>query len=269
MTTVQIKRLDKTGFSMIAMPVLLGLTFILLWQSQLLHQMLGTDTFTLPLPGRILSIISENMGKILTNMKATVIVAVGGLVLGSSLGYLLAIIASGFPRWGTGGLAVVSSFNAVPIIAIAPILNNLSKDFSRDPNLRSMFAKTLVVMITCTVSMSVNSYRGFTELKPFSEDLMKSLAASKWVVFLKLKVPNSVPYIFTALRVSVPASVISAMVSEYFAEYITGVGRQIRENIVLAQYATAWAYIVAAIVIGVTMYVILLAVERISMKGRP
>lgn len=266
--TIHKYRIDKNGLSAIIIPVLLGVTVLGLWQTELLHVLLGADTFTLPLPGRIIGIISENFSKILFNMRATVFVAVGGLVLGSLLGYLLAIIASGFPTWGTGGLAVVSSFNAIPIIAIAPILNNLTKDFSRDPNIRSMAAKTLVVMVTCTVAMSVNAYRGFTELKPFSEDLMKSLAAKKSTIFLKLKVPNSVPYIFTALRVSVPASVISAMVSEYFAEYIVGVGRQIRENIVLAQYATAWAYIVAAIVIGIVMYILLLTVERISMKGR-
>lgn len=255
-------------YTNIIMPVLLGITFIAMWQTQVLHQLLGTDTFTLPLPARIFRIISENLPKIFLNMQSTIIVALGGLILGSLLGYLLAIIASGFPKWGTGGLAVVSAFNAVPIIAIAPILNNLTKDFSRDPNIRSLLAKILVVMITCTVSMSVNAYRGFTELKPFTKDLMKSLAASKMTVFLKLKVPNSVPYIFTALRVSVPASIISAMVSEYFAEYIIGVGRQIRESIVLAQYATAWAYISAAIVIGVTMYIALIITEGICMKGR-
>lgn len=261
-------KFDISDYTTIIMPILLGLTFIGMWQSQMLHRILGADTFTLPLPGRIFGIISENLPKIIANSQATVIVALGGLILGSALGYLLAIFASGFPKWGSGGLAVVSAFNAVPIIAIAPILNNLTKDFSRDPNLRSMLAKILVVMITCTVSMSVNAYRGFTELKPFSEDLMKSLAAGRMTVFLKLKVPNSVPYIFTALRVSVPASIISAMVSEYFAEYIIGVGRQIRENIVLAQYATAWAYISAAIVIGITMYVALIITEGICMKGR-
>jgi NitT/TauT family transport system permease protein len=58
------------------------------------------------------------------------------------------------------------------------------------------------------------------------------------------------------------------MVSEYFAEYITGVGRQIRESIVLAQYSTAWAYIVTACFIGVVMYAVLLIVESILLKGR-
>jgi NitT/TauT family transport system permease protein len=260
--------LDGEKVSSVILPVLFGIFFVTLWQSGALHEITGADTFTLPLPSRIVTIISDNLPKVFLNVKATLIVAVGGLVLGSLLGYFMAIIASAFPKWGVGGLAVVSAFNAVPIIAIAPIMNNLTKGFSRDPNVRSMLAKMLVVMILCTVSMSVNAYRGFRELKPFSEDLMHSFAAGPFKIFLKLKVPNSVPYIFTALRVSVPGSIISAMVSEYFAEYIIGVGRQIRENIVLAQYATAWAYIGAAFVIGITMYILLLFFESLFMKGR-
>jgi NitT/TauT family transport system permease protein len=261
-------RLNKEKITTILYPVLFGALIVVLWQTQLLHAILGADTFTLPLPGRILSIIGGNRGTILKNVQATLIVALGGLIAGSLLGYLLGILSTAFPKWGAGGLTVVSAFNAVPIIAIAPILNNLTKDFSKDANIRSMLAKMLVVMITCTVSVSINAYRGLTELKPFSLDLMKSYAASKLEIFFKLRVPNSVPYIFTALRVSVPACVIGALVSEYFAEYIIGVGRQIRENIVLAQYATAWAYILVACVIGILLYLILLTAEGILLKGR-
>lgn len=262
------RKLNKETVSAFLYPVLFGVLVLVLWQTQLLHKIIGTDTFTLPLPGRILTIIADNAPVILNNVLATVIVAVGGLVLGSALGYLLGIVAAVFTKWGKGGLTIASAFNAIPIIAIAPILNNLTKDFSKDPNIRSMIAKTLVVMLTCTVAMSVNAYRGLTELKPFSEDLMKSYAAGRKTIFFKLRLPNSVPYIFTALRVSVPASVISALVSEYFAEYIVGVGRQIRENIVLSQYATAWAYILVACAIGIVLYVALLITENVLLKGR-
>ena len=116
--------------------------------------------------------------------------------------------------------------------------------------------------------MSVNAFRGLTELKPFSEDLMTSYAAPKIVVFTKLRLPNSMPYVFTALRVSVPASVIGALVTEYFAEDTVGVGRQIRENIVKGQYPTAWAYIATACAIGIGMYIILMLVERLVLKRR-
>lgn len=258
------KKLEKA--SSVFLPVAFGFFVLLLWQTQGLHKLLSTDTFTLPLPSRIVSIIAENGSKIIENAAATVIVAVCGLILGSLIGYGIAIIATFFPKWGSGGLSVVGAFNAIPIVALAPVITNWTKGVSKDANIRSMVAKIIVVMIVCIASMSVNAFRGLSELKPFSEDLMMSYAANKKTIFLKLRLPNSIPYIFIALKVSVPASVISAIVSEYFAEYIIGVGRQIRENIVLAQYATAWAYIAIASLIGIVMYGILMVVEGILLK---
>jgi NitT/TauT family transport system permease protein len=189
-----------------------------------------------------------------------------GLFLGSVLGYLTAILATLFPRWGAGGLNLLAAFNAVPIVALAPVITNLTKDVSDDAYIRSMVAKMLVVMLFCAATMSINAWRGLRELKPFSEDLMLSYAAGRRSVFMKLRIPNSVPYVFTALGVGVPACVIGALVSEYFAEYITGVGRQIRENIVLAQYPTAWAYIVTACATGIVLYLILTLCRRLILK---
>jgi len=131
-----------------------------------------------------------------------------------------------------------------------------------------MLAKTIVVMVICIAGMAVNAYRGLTELKPFAKDLMKTYAASNFTIFKKLLLPNSVPYVFTALKVSLPGSIISALVTEYFSEKVIGIGRQIRENIVTAQFATAWAYIIVSCLIGITLYVILLFVENAVMKNR-
>ncbi|WP_099206132.1 ABC transporter permease [Scatolibacter rhodanostii] len=262
------EKLSKFDFSAILAPVLFGVFIMILWQTQLLHKLIGTDVFTLPLPGRIVRIILDNSPTILQNTGATLIAALGGLLFGSLLGYLLGVLAAIFPKWGSGGLTIVSAFNAVPIIAIAPILNNLTKSISDEPQIRSMVAKILVVTLTSMIPMSVNAYRGLTNVKPFSEDLMKSLAASNWEIFSKLRLPNSVEYIFTALRISVPGAVISALVSEYFAEFIIGVGRQIRENIVLAQYATAWSYITVACLVGIILYVLLLIAEHAVLKKR-
>jgi NitT/TauT family transport system permease protein len=259
-------KVQKT--SSVLLPISFGVLIVILWQTQVLHAWLHTDTFTLPLPTRIITIISENVPKILKNVVATVTVSGIGLIAGSLVGYGIAVLATFFPNWGAGGLSIVGAFNAIPIVALAPVMTNWTKDVSKDANTRSMVAKILVVMIVCIASMSVNAYRGLIELKPFSMDLMDGFAASKSMKFFKLQLPNSVPYIFTALRVSVPASVISAIVSEYFAEYIIGVGRQIRENIVLAQYSTAWAYISVACLIGIAMYGILMVFETILLKYR-
>lgn len=248
------------------LPILLGIILLILWQFEGLHKILNTNTFVLPLPSRINHIIGGNWGKILVDIKATMIVAILGLFVGSIVGYLIAVLAAVFPTWMKSGVTIVAAFNAIPIVALAPVMTNWTKDVSKDANYRSMVAKTIVVAIVCMANMSINAYRGLTELKPYSEDLMRTVAAGKFKVLYKLRIPNSVPYIFTALKVSVPSSVISALVSEYFAEYIVGVGRKIRENIVLAQYSTAWAYITVACVLGILMYAILMLVQKLVLR---
>lgn len=261
------KRL-MNSISGFALPILFGVVIAALWQTEVLHSWMGTDTITLSLPTRIGEIISSNWDIIMGHVKITVTVALGGLMFGSILGYGIAIIATVFSKWGAGGLTIVSAFNAIPLVALAPVINNWTRDLSGDVSVRSTIAKILVVTISCTAAMSVNAFRGLTELKPFSEDLMKSYAAKRITVFTKLRLPNSIPYIFTALRVSVPASVIGALVTEYFAEETVGVGRQIRENIVKGQYPTAWAYIAIACAIGIIMYVILMIAEKLILKRR-
>lgn len=252
----------------IFLPVLLGLVIYLLWQFQMLHKILNTNTFVLPLPSRIGHIITGNWSRIVVDIKATMTVALIGLAVGVLAGYLIAVLASVFPLWMKSGVTIVAAFNAIPIVALAPVMTNWTKDVSSDANFRSMVAKTIVVAIVSMANMSINAYRGLTELKPYSEDLMRTVAAGRMKVLFKLRIPNSVPYIFTALKVAVPSSIISAIVSEYFAEYIVGVGRKIRENIVLAQYSTAWAYITVACVLGILMYVVLMIIQKIFLGKR-
>jgi NitT/TauT family transport system permease protein len=255
-------------FSNIAYPVIAGFIFFLLWQYKVLHKIFHISTFVLPVPSRIATVIGENIHPILQNVLATLIVVVVGLMLGSLLGYLVALIGVIFPKGGSGGIAIVSAFNAVPIVALAPVFTNWTRTISPDANIRSMVAKTLVVIVICMAAMSVNAYRGLTEVPPFSEDLLKTYAVSKLTYFTKLRFPNSLPFVFIALKVSVPASIITAMVSEYFAEYIIGIGRQIRENIILSQYTMAWAYIVVACVVGMLLYLVTIIAQKLLLGNR-
>lgn len=252
--------------SSVILPLMLGILIVIMWQTQVLHMLLKTDTFTLPLLDRIGTILSENIGDVWKNVVATMIVAILGLFFGSLLGYGVAILAALFPRLGKGGLSIIGAFASIPVVALAPVFNNWTKGVSSDANIRSMVAKIIVVMLIAAANMCLNAYRGLSELKPYSQDLMATYAAKKRVVLFKLCIPNSVPYIFVALKVSVPASIMTAIVSEYFAEYIIGVGRQIRENIVLSQYSTAWAYIATACIMGIVSYVILLIIQNIVLK---
>lgn len=59
------KKLNKDKVTTVLYPVLFGVLILVLWQTQILHAILGADTFTLPLPNRIVGIIVDNAGTIL------------------------------------------------------------------------------------------------------------------------------------------------------------------------------------------------------------
>ena len=54
--------------SSVVLPVILGIVIVVLWQTQVLHMLLRTDTFTLPLLDRIGTILSENIGNVWKNV---------------------------------------------------------------------------------------------------------------------------------------------------------------------------------------------------------
>jgi NitT/TauT family transport system permease protein len=96
---------------------------------------------------------------------------------------------------------------------------------------------------------------------------MRSYAASEAAILRKVRVPNAVPYLFTALKIAAPASVITAFVSEYFGGSQNGLGSRIVSNIALSNNATAWAYVVGACLLGLIFYLIAVALEIVATPG--
>lgn len=261
-------KVKQSGVKSFVYPVVFGVLVMVLWQTQILHKLLNTTTTILPLPTKIVEIIGDNATAIWQNTAVTLAVIIPGLIIGSIIGYILSVLACNSPRFGATGLTIIAAISAVPIVALSAVMLQWTRRVSTDVSVRSYVMKLLIVIIVSIAAMTLNAYRGLTELQPFSLDLMKSYAAGRLTVLFKLRAPNSIPYIFTSLKVSVPASVMAALVSEYFAEKVCGVGRMIRENILKAQYSTAWAYIAVACIIGIVLFAILIATEALVMKKR-
>ncbi len=253
----------------VAYPLILGIIILILWQSTALNKMLDVSSQILPTPKHILKIVSDNISKMSPDIGATLNVIIVGLLLGSLLGYLLAIIAALFPNVGRGGITLVTAFNAIPIIAMTPVFMNLTKlDVMANSDQRSITAKIMVTTVVSMSSMSITAYRGLVELRPFAKDLLDSYACNKMVTLWKLRMPNSIPYVLTALKIGIPTAVITAIVSEYFTESAIGVGYKIKSNIQNSQYAVGWAYILIACVIGISMFAILSIVSGIILRHR-
>ena len=244
----------------VALPVLFGVLVVALWEQKFFHAILNVKVLQLPIPSRIMAVFLENTAKIVPDAMTTLQTAIIGLALGSTIGFLVAVAATFFPKWGYGGLTVLSAFNAIPVVALSPIMNVWFTSASS--------AKIAVVSIVCMVAMAVNAYRGLNDLRPFSLDLMKSYAANRGTIFFKLRLPNSVPYVFTGVRINVASAMIGAIVSEYFSSASCGLGYGIRNKLSTGQFPLGWAYIIGASVIGIALYMAIVAAESVATKHR-
>lgn len=239
-------------------PLSFGILIIAVWELGFIHSLLGFKPFQLPIPSQIVKTLDNNFSKAIYDTAVTVAGALVGMALGCLIGFIVALIATQFPKWGYTGLTVISAFNAIPIVALSPIMNRwFTSGFAQ---------KVGVVTVVCMAAMAINAYRGLNDLKPFAKDLLESYAASKKVIFFKLRLPNCLPSIFTALKINVAAAIMGAMISEYFASSTSGIGFGVKDNLRKGMMAMGWTYIVMASVVGIILYSIIILVERRAIK---
>ena len=153
-------------------------------------------------------------------------------------------------------MPVAVAANSIPIIAFAPIANNW---FSSE----SPFSRITIVALMTFFPIMINAVRGLTTVDPSALELMHSYAASEWAILRRLRIPNALPYIFTALRVATTLSVIGAVVGEYFGGPTTALGIYITSEAYLFRYPNAWAAIVLACALGIVFYLAVIALERV------
>ena len=119
--------------------------------------------------------------------------------------------------------------------------------------------------------VAINTLRGLHSVDPRAVELMHSYAASRWRVLWGLRVPSSVPYIFTALKISATASVIGAIIGETPASIQNGLGGAI---VNFNQYYSLeptylWATNVICAALGIVFFLAVAVTERLVLRRAP
>jgi NitT/TauT family transport system permease protein len=155
----------------------------------------------------------------------------------------------------------------VPILAIAPmvVVGLGSKGVA------GWKAVAVLAAYLTFFPVAINTLRGLHSVDPRALQLMHSYAASRWRVLWQLRVPASVPYIFTALKISATASVIGAIIGEAPASIQNGLGGAI---VNFNQYYSLeptflWATNVVCAALGIVFFVAVALAERLVLRGAP
>ena len=245
----------RLGYYLPALIVLI--VGLVLWEA--LTRALNVRAFILPPPTAIGAALAENWSggqwSLAPSVFATLQEAIGGLVIGTVTG---SVVGFAVARWGTARdsvLPIAIAANAIPIIAIAPIFNNWF-------GVLNPLSKMMIAALLVFFPVMINVTRGLSQVHPSALELMRSYAASETTIFTKLRLPNALPYFFTALKIATTLALIGAVVGEYFGGTTQVIGRVIVQSASGLRFDVTWAAILLMSIAGITMYLAVVALER-------
>jgi NitT/TauT family transport system permease protein len=218
----------------------------------------------LPLPSLVLAALlnPENAVQLWLAGLITLRSAVLGFVVGGAIGFSFAILMAQSRAFERSLLPYAIVSQMVPVIALGPIVYSIFKDEN--------VARILIAAYVTFFPVTVNTLKGLRSVDQNALALMTSLAASRRQIYLMLRIPSALPYVFQALKIAATASVIAAIVVE-----LMGAQQGIGVTILRTQYygpANAyklWGAIVVASLLGLVFFRLVATAERYALRWQP
>jgi len=187
-----------------------------------------------------------------------------GFLVGGVLGLALAALFVHSKLAERAFMPYIVASQTIPILALAPLI---CLAFGN-----GLVGIVIVASYLTFFPVTIAELRGLTSPDPRAVELMRSVAASRWTIFWKLRMPASLPYLFAALKIAATASIVGAIVGEGNpggSQF--GLGRAILNF--NEQYITGpeklWAAMIAAALLGLAFFVAVRLLELFTLRGRP
>jgi NitT/TauT family transport system permease protein len=197
----------KTSWKGIAEPVLFFLGLLLLWE--VLVEWIKVPTFILPPPLELYAAFMKKLPIIGSHALITFVEAFGGFALSLILGvgFAIAVVYSRHLQNTIYPLIVI--LYAMPKSAFAPLMVIWVG--------YGLFSKIAIAFLVAFFPIVVNTVVGLKEVEPELLELARINRGSELDVFRKIRLPNSLPYMFAGIKVAIVLSVTGAIVAEFVA----------------------------------------------------
>jgi NitT/TauT family transport system permease protein len=209
------------------------------------HQIIGE------LANSIFSYDLTSNRNLLFHAWVTLSATLAGFVMGASLGIALAILIVYVRTLEKSLLPWIISSQTVPILAIAPIVIVVLGSIG----IRGLLPKSIISAYLCFFPVTVGMVKGLNSPDPIQRDLMRTYSANALQMFVKLRWPSSMPYLFASLKVAVAASLVGAIVGELPTGAQAGLGARLLAGSYYGQTVQIWAALflaafLAALLVG-------------------
>ena len=240
--------------------VLLFVVVVGAWEAGVFHQVFNVQEFNLARPSGIVEALLEQRAAIAAQAGVTLYEALVGYVLGSTIGFAIALTCILSRVGRTILLPITSGITAMPVIALAPVMVLY---FGSDKP-----SKIAVVVIMTLAPMAVTAFKGMNSVNPLALELLQSYATPATDVFRKLRLPASLPFVFQALKLNVTLALIGAIIAEFFSSQ-GGLGFFMTFALNRFDAPTAWAIMSVAGAAGVVLFLGVSLVERLAIPWHP
>ena len=212
-------------------------------------------TIILASPTQIAAKIAAKIDLYLGHLWITLIEVLGGLALGVVSATLIAAAMASWITVQRSIFPLVLAARVVPSIAIVPVIIQVMG--------KGELSKILIAAIMSFFPMALNSLAGFTAVEMEKLYLARSTGASALRTFLKIRLPNAMPYMFAGFKLGVTSCVIGVLVAELMGPY-KGLGYIIGFAFMEQDAAVYWGAIVFILAMGLVLFGITLVSERLS-----
>ncbi len=240
------------------LPVFGIVTALLGWAA--LVYVFKVPPFVAPSPQLVAYTLYAKFGLLMANLWPTAVQAILGFLLGN---FAAIVIATVFVHKKTAEEAffpLVVLINTIPVVAKAPILVLLLGN--------GMEPKIAIAALICFFPTLVNMVRGLESVNPQAMELMRVLSASKREVFFKLRLQNSIPYLFSALKIAASTAVIGSIVGEWIGSTV-GIGALIIQATYNFDSALLYATVIVGSTFSVLFFLAITMIERLVVRWSP
>jgi NitT/TauT family transport system permease protein len=190
-----------------------------------------------------------------------------GFAMGATGGFVLGALLAHSRMLQRGLLPYVVASQTVPILAIAPMV----VVWLSSVNVTAWVSVAVIAAYLTFFPVAIATLRGLHAADQRAVELMRSYAANRWTVLWKLRFQTSLPYLFSALRISATASIVGAIIGELPSSISGGLGGAILN---FAQYYSfqpqnLWATNIIAALLGIAFFLVVVGAEKIVVRRAP
>ena len=162
----------------------------------------GVKEYLFPLPSQVVLVVYDHFGLLLSDCAVTMLEAVLGFVAAFLAAFVISLTFAWSRILERAFMPYLIAFQAVPIIAIAPLLVLWFGN--------GLLGKVIMAAIICFFPAIVSISRGLRSVDPDALTLLNSFSATPLQILVKLRIPTAMPFVFSAMRISATLSVIGA-----------------------------------------------------------